>query len=65
MTTLHQPRSVVEICDDSTLPDYEVCQALWGFTVVGMVRRLDAPHPERAASVGMDDDGLGMVLPNE
>ena len=65
LTTLHQPRSVVEICDDSTLPDFEVCQALWGFTVVGMVRRLDAPNPTRAASVGMEDDGLGMVLSSE
>jgi hypothetical protein len=25
LTSLHQPRSVVEICDDSTLPDFEVC----------------------------------------
>ncbi len=65
LTSLHQPRSVVEICDDSTLHDFEVCQVLWGFTVVGVVRRIDAPGPTRAASLEMEDDGLGMVLPSE
>lgn len=65
LTSLRQPRSVIEICDDSTLSDFEVCRALWGFTVVGMVRRLDAPNPTRATFVGMEDDGLGTVLPSE
>jgi len=46
---------VEQICDASSLPDFEVCRMLWGYRVVGVVRRLTAagtPTPP-------EDDGLG------
>jgi hypothetical protein len=59
---LEQPRSVDEICAGSTLPDFEVCHAIWAFRVVGILRRLDALEGQRASGDGLDDEGLGTVL---
>ena len=33
-------RTVEQICESSTLPDFEVCRTLWAFRVVGAVKRL-------------------------
>ncbi len=62
LTTLHEPRTVMEICDESTLADFEVCRVLWAFGVVGVVRRVDAPA---RAAAPIEDEGLDMVLPSE
>jgi hypothetical protein len=55
LTYLTQPRTVEQICDASSLPDFEVCRMLWAYRVVGVVQRLGAggaPYPS-------EDDGLG------
>ena len=55
LTYLTQPRTVEQICDASSLPDFEVCRMLWAYGVVGVVQRLGgggAPYPS-------EDDGLG------
>ena len=61
LTGLNEPRTVDQICEDSTLPDFEVCRTVWAFRVVGVLRRLD--KPAHAAVSGPEDDGLGSVLP--
>jgi hypothetical protein len=61
LTSLNAARTVEEICDDSTLPDFEVCRTIWAFRVVGVLKRLDAPP----APVPVEDEGLGFVLPGE
>jgi len=55
-------RTVEEICEASTLPDFEVCRTLWAYRVLGAVIRLD-----RAAALGtgQEDDGLGLVINGE
>jgi uncharacterized protein DUF4388 len=55
LTYLTQPRTVEQICDASSLPDFEACRALWGYRVVGVVRRLSAT----GAPAAPEDDGLG------
>jgi hypothetical protein len=55
LTFLTQARSVEQICDASSLPDFEVCRTLWGYRVVGVVRRLGPT----GAPVPTEDDGLG------
>jgi hypothetical protein len=64
--TLTQPRTVGEICAGSTLPDFEVCRAIWAFRVLGILRRTDTAKrtaAESTASVfSLEDDGLGDVL---
>jgi uncharacterized protein DUF4388 len=62
LTDLAKPKTVEEICDASDLPDFEVCRTLWAYGVVGVVRRLDKPAVE---AVAVDDDGLGLVMPEE
>lgn len=52
-------QDVGSICATSVLKDFEVCQTLWAFRVIGLVQRLDALSGTEA---GMDDDGLGVVL---
>ena len=39
-----------------------LCQVLWAYKVIGVVRRLDAPA---AAPRVQEDEGLGLVLPQE
>ena len=53
---------VETICRDSPLQDFEVCRTLWAYRVLGLVRRVDAP-PE--AKPEMEDEGLGLVLPED
>lgn len=62
LTSLHETRSVLSICEESTLTDFEVCRTLWGFRVVGAIWRVNAPEPEPELG---DDEGLGMVLAGE
>ena len=53
---------VEAICRDSPLQDFEVCRTLWAYRVLGLVRRVDAPP---AAPAEMEDEGLGLVLPED
>lgn len=55
LTDLVGDRTVEQICESATLPDFEVCRTLWAYRVVGAVKRLD----DRA---GEDDEGLGLVI---
>jgi hypothetical protein len=63
LTMLHEPRDVRSICQESSLPDFEVCRTLWAFRVIGVIWRSDAaaapPKP------GAEDEGLGFVLAQE
>jgi hypothetical protein len=63
LTGLHGTQDVEEICRASTISDFEVCRTLWAFRVLGVVRRMDAPEPERRPVV--EDEGLGDVLARE
>lgn len=58
LTGLHEPRDVQTICEESSLPDIDVCRTLWAFRVVGAVRRVDTAAPIALA----DEEGLGAVL---
>ncbi len=60
LTDLNEPRSVEEICEASTLPDFEVCRTIWAYRVIGVVRRLD-----KTGAIAIDDDGLGLVISGE
>jgi hypothetical protein len=53
---------VETLCRESPLPDFEVCRTLWAYRVIGLVRRVD---PLPAPITEIDDDGLGLVLPEE
>jgi hypothetical protein len=62
LTDLGQPRTVEQICETSTLPDFEACRTLWAYRVVGVVRRLG----DRAqAAADIDNDGLDIVITEE
>lgn len=60
LTSLNGTRTVEALCEESTLPDFEVCRTLWAFRVLGLVRHVDAAERSQALMV---DDGLGLVLP--
>jgi hypothetical protein len=62
LVSLHDPADVTAICESSALPDFEVCRTLWAYRVIGLVRRVDAPPPSEPE---VDDEGLGMVLPED
>jgi uncharacterized protein DUF4388 len=62
LTGLHEPKRVEALCEESTLPDFEVCRTLWAYRVLGVVRRLDVAEARPAPE---EDDGLGYVLPPE
>ena len=62
LVALMQTADVETICRQSTLSDFEVCRTLWAYRVIGVVRRVDAP-PARVAE--LEDDGLGLVLPED
>lgn len=53
---------VEAICHDSPMPDFEVCRTLWAYRVLGLVQRVDVPP---AAPTEMEDEGLGLVLPED
>jgi len=59
---LERELEVETVCGASQMSDFEVCQTLWAFRVIGIVRRVDAPV---VTSAVMDDEGLGFVLPQE
>jgi hypothetical protein len=59
LTGLSGVLDVETICASSPLKDFETCQTLWAFRVIGLVRRMDTP-PEVA--IAPEDDGLGSVL---
>jgi hypothetical protein len=61
LTGLNGVQTVEEVCETSSLPDFEVCRTLWAYRVIGLVRRLD--RPEEAAEP--EDEGLDLVLPQE
>ena len=61
LTDLTQPKTVEQICEASSLPDFEVCRTLWAYRVVGVARRLDTPAPARP----VEDEGIGLVMPEE
>jgi uncharacterized protein DUF4388 len=63
LTTLNGTRTVEALCQESSLPDFEVCRTLWAFRVIGVVRRVDATT--RPSAPPVVDEGLGFVLPPE
>jgi hypothetical protein len=63
LTTLNGIRSVGQICEESSLPDFEICRCLWAFRVIGAVERLEAEGTSHEASV--EDDGLTDMLASE
>jgi hypothetical protein len=61
LTGLNQPTTIEALCHESTLSDFEVCRTLWAYKVIGAVRRIDVPAPPPP----MEDEGFGLVLPQE
>ncbi|HEU0106346.1 MAG TPA: DUF4388 domain-containing protein [Vicinamibacteria bacterium] len=61
LTHLTQPRTVENICESSTLPDFEVCRTLWAYRVVGVVRRMGEP----ALAGTAEGEGLGLMTNGE
>src|SRR5438128_6713 len=45
LASLADAVSVEQICETSALADFEVCQTLWAFRVIGLVRRADLGEP--------------------
>jgi Domain of unknown function (DUF4388) len=62
LTSLNGTRDVEAICEDSSLPDFEVCRTIWAYRVIGVIRRADAAPERRTQS---EDEGLGFVLAQE
>jgi hypothetical protein len=60
LTSMEGVRTLEQICEASTLPDFEVCRTLWAYRVVGAVQRVD-----RAVATTGDDDGLGLIINGE
>jgi hypothetical protein len=63
--SLDTPQVVGEICNRSSLPDIDVCRALWAFRVLGVARQVDVAPLLHDGDGSIDDDGLGMVLSGE
>ena len=63
LTSLHGTRTLEALCQESSLPDFEVCRTLWAFRVIGVVRRVDVVA--RPAAPAVVDEGLGLILPPE
>ncbi len=53
---------VEALCGSTPMSDFELCRTLWAFRVIGLVRRTDAP--DAAVSHEIEDEGLGLVLPD-
>ena len=53
--------TVEALCGSTPLSDFELCRTLWAFRVIGLVRRTDAPDASDVQEI--EDEGLGMVLP--
>jgi hypothetical protein len=60
LTDLDGTKTIGEICEGSSLADFETCRCLWGYRVIGAVSRADAVV--LAAAAGGDSEGLGAVL---
>jgi hypothetical protein len=54
---LGTPRTVENICERSTLPDFEAYRTLWAYVVIGILRRVETPPP----SPSIDDEGLEYI----
>lgn len=59
LTGLSGTLDVETILASSPLKDFETCQTLWAFRVIGLVRRVDTPVK---VATELEDDGLGSVL---
>ncbi len=59
LNALEAERSVEDLCKALPLSDFEICQTLWAFGVIGVARRTDTPTAEG------DDEGLGLWLSSE
>jgi Domain of unknown function (DUF4388) len=59
LNALETERSVEDLCASLPLSDFEICQTLWAFGVIGVARRTDTPPTEA------DDEGLGLWLSSE
>jgi Domain of unknown function (DUF4388) len=62
LVSLTKPASVEAICNESPMPDFEVCRTLWAYRVIGIVRRMDVPAVRPPLD---EDEGLGFVLPED
>ena len=61
LTHLTQLRTVEQLCESSTLPNFVVCRTLWAYRVVGVVRRLG----QTAEAGASDEDGIGRTIDGE
>jgi hypothetical protein len=55
---LDRQLEVETICGASPLPDFQVCQTVWAYRVIGLLHRVDPPTVAGA----IDDEGLDLVL---
>jgi hypothetical protein len=62
LDALATEKTVEELCGTTPLSDFELCRTLWAFRVIGVARRTDAP-PVPSSSSEIEDEGLGLVLP--
>jgi hypothetical protein len=60
LATWNGVKTVGELCEASSLPDFDCCRCIWAFRVIGAVRSLEIPAP--AEEVEADADGLGSLL---
>jgi hypothetical protein len=61
LEALAMEMTVEQLCGTSPFSDFELCRTLWAFRVIGLARRTDAPV--EPASPSIEDEGLGLVLP--
>jgi Domain of unknown function (DUF4388) len=59
LKAIETERSVEDLCASLPLTDFEICQTLWAFGVIGVATRTDTPPTEG------DDEGLGLWLSSE
>jgi len=59
LKAIETERSVEDLCASLPLTDFEICQTLWAFSVIGVATRTDTPPTEG------DDEGLGLWLSSE
>jgi hypothetical protein len=52
-------RDIESLCSGSSLSDFQVCQTLWAFRVIGMLRWEGQPEP---AQPEIQDEGLGFII---
>jgi hypothetical protein len=62
LDALATEKTVEELCGTTPLSDFELCRTLWAFRVIGVARRTDVP-PAPSSSSEIEDEGLGLVLP--